>query len=478
MVKKIIIICLSFILITGTLANFSSSHLVYANQVWSSWVPIQYNGQVVDSMVFNGKTIEAVYSVAQPADNDATYACYAYIVRFYNSVYGINVYDMLSTSHTPKASLGSFIATTTPRVGDIIRFNNEVHWAVVKQVSSSGLVTVIQQNARWQGKGAKGATLNTNDKSVTYFTYSAYKASPVSANITNGTYSLVATKEGKEFSIDVPSGSKNKGVRLQIWTSDKNNVNQQFELTRQLDGTYEIASKISGKIIEVEANSKTDGASIIQSDKSGNSNQRFLIIDLGNSYYKLVSQSSNKCLDISGGVFKDGTGIQQYADNGTISQKFKLNQISIKSQTVNNGTYFIKNVQSNQVLNIYTDRIPKSDNEVTTFALNRSDIAQQFTIERIGNDYLIKSADSNVVLNVYNNNQANANDNVNVHAYVSGDLCQLWIIENVESNKYIIRSKVNPDLVLTPSGTFNKLPDVRLQQYNGSESQKWLLENK
>ncbi len=174
--RKIVSLTMIFILMFSTL-NFDVSK-VSAEQIYTTWVPITTNNQVIDSITYNGKTINAIYPLIKPENTDETYACFAYIMKFYKTVYGITAYNMWGPSYTPLASSGSFSKTTNPRVGDIVRFQNYTHWAIVKSIDETGTVTVIQQNVRWNGSAPVGAYINVNDDDVTYFTYSGY-VSPI-----------------------------------------------------------------------------------------------------------------------------------------------------------------------------------------------------------------------------------------------------------------------------------------------------------
>ena len=111
---------------------------------------ITQNGQVVDSITMNGKTVQAIYAPRGNVanyDSDTTYCCAAFVKRFYNSVYGVDVWN-LNPGNTPSASSGYFYKVDTPQPGDIAA--NPGHWAIVKS-SSNGAVGVIEQNA-WNTK--------------------------------------------------------------------------------------------------------------------------------------------------------------------------------------------------------------------------------------------------------------------------------------------------------------------------------------
>ena len=78
---------------------------------------------------------------------------------------------MNSTTSVPMIAFGSFQETDSPKMGDILRDNQSVHWAIVKEVNGD-TVTLIQQNA-WDSTYTKawvGTTSNLSDSRYTYFT--------------------------------------------------------------------------------------------------------------------------------------------------------------------------------------------------------------------------------------------------------------------------------------------------------------------
>ncbi len=200
--KKIVSLTMIFILMFSTL-NFDVSK-VSAEQIYTTWIPITTNNQVVDSLSYNGKTINAIYPLTKPENTDETYACFAYVMKFYKAAYGITVYNMWGPSYTPLASSGSFSKTSNPRVGDIIRFQNYTHWAIVKSIDETGTVIVIQQNVRWNESAPIGAYIKANDDDVTYFTYSGY-VPPVSEEPPTNpviTISSNTIENGKNFTFN------------------------------------------------------------------------------------------------------------------------------------------------------------------------------------------------------------------------------------------------------------------------------------
>ena len=144
----------------------------------TSRVEITQNAQVVDSMTFQNVLVEAIYAPKENVSNynsDTTYCCAALVKRFYSSVYGVTVYNLLSPTSTPLVTSGSFSAVSSPQVGDIVRFTNYTHWAIVKEIDKSGNITLLEQNV-WSGNYALVerviAAEERDSGDYTYFRYS------------------------------------------------------------------------------------------------------------------------------------------------------------------------------------------------------------------------------------------------------------------------------------------------------------------
>lgn len=114
---------------------------------WGYEVYISYKGQVVDSITYNGKTVNAVYAPRNQVSNydgDVTYCCAAFVKRFYSTVFGVGVNNLIP-GYTPNVYSGGgyFYKVATPQVGDIAASSG--HWAIVKAVSGN-TVTLVEQN--------------------------------------------------------------------------------------------------------------------------------------------------------------------------------------------------------------------------------------------------------------------------------------------------------------------------------------------
>ena len=181
-----------------------------------------------------------------------------------------------------------------------------------------------------------GNTVYCTLPTVTYWTMIVAESGIVSGN----TYSILSKLSGK--ALDVEANSTANGGNIHQWTYYGNN-NQKWIIDRINNDEFKITSVYSGKVLDVEGNSAENGANIHQWDYEGNSNQKWNIIDAGDGYYKIRSVRSGKILDIEAGSSADGTNIHQWTDYNLDSQKWKLNgEMSTKSASGNSVSIYNK----------------------------------------------------------------------------------------------------------------------------------------
>ncbi|MDD3222175.1 MAG: hypothetical protein PHG07_07290 [Lachnospiraceae bacterium] len=184
---------------------------------------------VVDSITVNGVTVDAMY---QPygtwMDTDGTYSCAAFVKRFYGQVFGRDVYGLNSIYSTPLIDSGEFYATNTPKVGDIVRDNVSVHWAIVKEVTGDGRVTVIQQNA-WDSSYSNAmvnAKIRLDDSRYTFFRWNGNEGGQESVapaanyGIEYGEQNVSETNAVLYAKVNNPNGVTVKQVGCYVWNEN------------------------------------------------------------------------------------------------------------------------------------------------------------------------------------------------------------------------------------------------------------------
>lgn len=92
----------------------------------------------------------------------------------------------------------------------------------------------------------------------------------------------------------------------------------------QANGVYTIQSKLSGKLVQVENASTTDGANIHQMTANGQANQRWTLTNLGGSDYSVINVNSGKAMEVYNFDTADGANVVQYEYWGGDSQIWTL----------------------------------------------------------------------------------------------------------------------------------------------------------
>lgn len=182
-------------------------------------VTVTKAGQVVDTMTYEGVTVNAIYTPRNDSNahemwDDPVYCCAALVTKFYKAVYGNTVYNLWPGS-TPLSDVGTFSKVKTPVVGDI--YGNSSHWAIVKQVNGNEVV-LFEQNWTWYddygcyAKYNRTVNLKKLESDVSFFRYSGADI-PVKPVITTD----YASQDGVEKSFSWTTGMKTAKSTLNIY---------------------------------------------------------------------------------------------------------------------------------------------------------------------------------------------------------------------------------------------------------------------
>ena len=169
-----------------------------------------------------------------------------------------------------------------------------------------------------------------------------------------GTY-IIKSALNEKYVFDIECSSKENGGNLELWSSFRN-ANQRFIVKYLNDGTYSISAEHSKKYLDVEGCSKQLGTNVAQWQYHGGNNQRWIIKTAGNGYYNIISKCNGLYLDVPRSDAKNGANIQVWEKNNAKNQLFKFEKINIETsgtKTIGNGTYYIKSVANNKVLDVY-----------------------------------------------------------------------------------------------------------------------------
>ena len=214
---------------------------------------VSIDSGVTDSITVNGITVEALYRPYDSSVNsDSTYSCAAFVKRFYSQVYGRDVSGLNSTTSVPVIDSGSFQATSSPKVGDILRDNQSVHWAIVKEVSGN-TITVIQQNA-WNGDYTKawvGATVQNGDSRYTFFTWSENTQSQTPAGNYTVNYQnpqIQETTAVLSAKVDNPNRYSVSQVGCYLWDANDNLLKKHVENCTRPESRFNMWYDVQGEL--------------------------------------------------------------------------------------------------------------------------------------------------------------------------------------------------------------------------------------
>ncbi|WP_461150253.1 RICIN domain-containing protein [Spirosoma pulveris] len=150
------------------------------------------------------------------------------------------------------------------------------------------------------------------------------------ASVSNGTKYYVQAKHSGKY-LDVTAQSKSDGSSV-IQTAYTSGTSQQWTLTAVDNDEYTISAVHSDKLLDIGGGSTSEGAMASQWTFNGLPNQRFKLVDAGDGYFNVVSSNSTKCLEVQGNSTDDGAFLQQSACGGGNNQKFLFTKVGVDTK--------------------------------------------------------------------------------------------------------------------------------------------------
>ncbi|WP_411161113.1 RICIN domain-containing protein [Bifidobacterium pseudocatenulatum] len=94
-------------------------------------------------------------------------------------------------------------------------------------------------------------------------------------------------------------------------------------MTHDSNGYVTLASVNSGKVLDVNGGSSSNGTNVQQYDSNGTYAQKWIAIKNSDGSYTFQSAlAENAVLDVNGGSSANGANVQLYTSNGTNAQKW------------------------------------------------------------------------------------------------------------------------------------------------------------
>ncbi|MEZ0069082.1 alpha-galactosidase [Streptacidiphilus sp. MAP12-20] len=154
----------------------------------------------------------------------------------------------------------------------------------------------------------------------------------------NGVYRIADVNSG--MIANVPGGSSIQGTQL-IQYPDDHAANSQWTFTANGSGSYSVTSRQTGQVLDVS------GTAVVQQPAAGTATQQWKLVPVPvpGAQYRLVNGATGGRIDVNNDSTSDGARILQWQDNGAADQRWSFVQQS-------GGAYTIVNANSGKVLNI------------------------------------------------------------------------------------------------------------------------------
>lgn len=279
------------------------------------------------------------------------------------------------------------------------------------------------------------------------------------------------------WTFDVAGGSTTSGTN--IWLHSPNGTNAQSFTFEKINidpiGTgYYVINSILGENMAIGVNNPVlfNGKNVDLRTNENHNNTKWYIKKIKGDIYSIASSENTKYFtNLKGGNTASGTNVELNTSNSDNSSKWCIRKND-------DNTYTIINVKSGKVLDISGG---KSTEGTNILAYNRNSTnaqkfkftkteASNYTMAYENGRYLIKSnVNNSMVLDISGAKKANG---TNVQIYTSNSSsAQNWRLEYIGDGAYVIRSLINPNLVLTASGN-----NVVSSKYTKSNLQKWYFD--
>ncbi len=272
-------------------------------------------------------------------------------------------------------------------------------------------------------------------------------------------YSITSKFSGK--ALDLTGGDTADGTQIQQWTFTGGS-HQEWRFVA-MDDTYckILSMKDESKCIGIDGNDASDGLNVTLQTYNGSDNQLFRIVQDG-AFYGIVSKCSDgkSGLDVYGWSEENGGVIHQWNYWRGACQMWKIAPIC---PTVTDGTYTIRNLNSNLFLAASEDNVVQST-EMTWTITSQSD-----------GTYLIQE-ENGKALTIENDS---AEDGANISlAEISGTNAQKFRLYCNADGSYTLLSEISEGKSCADVYGISLEDGANICQWNywGGNGQKFILE--
>ncbi len=264
--------------------------------------------------------------------------------------------------------------------------NKNVTWSssntAVATVNASGLVSGV-------AAGSATITVTTSDGAKT--ATSVITVTTISSTFP-GYYNIISRNSNK--GLDVAGYSTSNGANVQqydIVNGGGNNQRWKFETAG--DGNFYIIVKSSLLYLATENNSTADGVNVVQRTASTSNEFKWTVTSLGGGFYKIINLNSGKALDVDGVSTSNGANIHLWTYVGGLNQQWQFVQVetsvtgkgsSSKTLSGENGEETTVSINAtNEYLTINTNN--KGNGTVELYSIAGLQVLESNVVFEIGN---------------------------------------------------------------------------------------------
>ena len=155
----------------------------------------------------------------------------------------------------------------------------------------------------------------------------ACTAAAAFAQIGNGTYNILARHSGK--GLDIPAYSTTPNTQLHQWeVIGDGGANQQWTVTLEPDGFYQIKSVHSGQVVDIRNAATSDGTAVVQNPDTNADSQRWQITATSDGFFRVSPKLRvSRALDINGVSTANGALAQIWQYGGGLNQQWRFRPV-------------------------------------------------------------------------------------------------------------------------------------------------------
>ena len=284
--------------------------------------------------------------------------------------------------------------------------------------------------------------------------------------------------------LDVPSGSSDSGVAMQLYSRNDTDA-QTFEFEKTGDGYYAIRNMKSGLYLSLYTTwaELRNGTAVTQQSWYGGLSQKWCVKPVGNGQYIISSaMDCSMVLDVSNGVASNGSVVQAYSGNGTAAQRWSFEPAKTVRQrvdelaaanagTVAAGTYSVASALSSGSVLDAAGAGTADGTAAQVYSANGTD-AQAWVVEDAGGGYVtVRNAASGLALDVPG---ADASSGARLQLWTpNGSWAQRWVAVRDGSGIRLVSALSDSLSVDLPGASTADGSRLQLYSDNGTAAQRW-----